>query len=345
MATSADTRPDRARPRRSAAATALSRGIWGLADPLLDPRGCLFIFHRAAPHADWDGLPNREFYLDLDFLDRMLTHLVATGWAIVTLDEATERMAHPGRMRRFVNFSVDDCYRDTFEHVVPLFRRHGVPVTLFVTTGIPDGTMPLWAAGLEEVLRIRDSVLLPEGPLAVATPEAKREAFVRLARAWDGSQAGARYAEFCRLNGIDEAVMHARHAISWEMLEALRDDPLVEIGGHTVSHARIASLDAEAAYGELAGCRERLRARLGCDARHFAFPYGRRGDCGPRDVALAREAGFASAATTRKGVVRAGQDAWTLPRNTLNGAHRNLLLTEAHLSGATGVAGRILGHV
>ena len=30
---------------------------------------------------------------------------------------------------------------------MPVFRRHNVPVTLFVTTGIPDATLPLWSAG------------------------------------------------------------------------------------------------------------------------------------------------------------------------------------------------------
>jgi peptidoglycan/xylan/chitin deacetylase (PgdA/CDA1 family) len=129
------------------------------------------------------------------------------------------------------------------------------------------------------------------------------------------------------------------------MLETLRDDPLVEIGSHTVSHARISSLSASAALAELRGSRERLKARLGVEARHFAFPYGRSGDCGQRDFDLACEAGFASAATTRKGVVRTGQDAFNLPRNTLNGAHRNLTMIELHLTGLTGAAAKVLRRV
>ncbi|MFE1602324.1 polysaccharide deacetylase family protein [Methylobacterium sp. ID0610] len=331
----------RAHPARPGS---LGRSLATLAGSLLGPRGCLFTFHRAVPGADWADMPNRGFHLDLDFLDRLLTHLRATGWAVVTLDEALRRATAP-ESGRYANFSVDDCYRDTVEAVVPLFRRHGMPVTLFLTTGIPDGTLPLWGAGLEDVLRVRDGVTLPEGPLALPSPEAKRAAYARLAAAWDGPQAGEHYRAFCRRNGVDEEAMHWRHAITWEMLDALADDPLVEIGGHTVSHARIAALDPEAAHAELAGCRERIGTRLGREARHFAFPYGRGADCGPRDFALARRAGFASAATTRKGLVRRGQDAWSLPRNTLNGSHRSLAAAEAHLTGATAAAARILGRV
>ncbi|WP_455977591.1 polysaccharide deacetylase family protein [Methylorubrum populi] len=316
----------------------------GWAQNRLGRRGCLFTFHRAAPSGVWADLPNRGFHLDLGFLDRLLGYLRRTGWAVVTLDEVLRRVE--GDLGgRFVNFSVDDCYRDTVEEVVPLFRRHGVPVTLFVTTGIPDGTLPLWGAGLEEVLRIRDRVLLPDGPLPLPDAEARRAAYARIAALWDGPDAGRHYRDFCRLNGIDEEAMHWRHAISWDMLERLRDDPLVEIGGHTVSHPRIAALDPQAASAEIAGCRTRLEERLGRPIRHFAFPYGRAGDCGPRDFALTRQAGFSSAATTRKGLVRQAQDVWRLPRNTLNGNHRSLIAAEAHLSGASGAAARVLRRV
>lgn len=319
--------------------------VGALADTTLGARGCLFTFHRGAPTASWEALPNRDFFVDLGFLDQFLTYLKQRDWAVVTLDEALRRAESGAGGGRYVNFSLDDGYRDAFERVVPLFRRHGVPLTLFVTTGIPDGTLPLWAAGLEDALIGRDRVALEDTAIDAATPAARAAAFARIAAAWDGPDAGRHYAAFCRRNDIDMEAMHWKHAISWEMLEALRDDPLVEIGAHTVSHARIAALDASAALAELRDSRERLTARLGIQVKHFAFPYGRAADCGPRDFALAREAGYNSAATTRKGLVRRGQDAFCLPRNTLNGSHRNLALMELHLSGLTGAAAKILGRV
>ena len=111
--------------------------------------GCMLTFHRAAPAAQWAELPNKNFYLNLDYLDNLLGSLKRDEWEVVTVEELTGCLESGENGSRLVNFSVDDCYRDTFEHVVPLFRRHGVPVTLFVTTGIPDGTMSLGWAGLE----------------------------------------------------------------------------------------------------------------------------------------------------------------------------------------------------
>jgi peptidoglycan/xylan/chitin deacetylase (PgdA/CDA1 family) len=328
-----------------ASSEALVLPVAKAADVLLGGRGCMVTFHRAAPSRDWPMLPNRDFYLDLGFLDQFLSYLKQNKWDVVTVEEALRRSASGDDASRYVNFSVDDCYRDTFEQVVPLFRRHNVPVTLFVTTGIPDATLPLWSAGLEDGLLHRDRVVLEDRTVELTTSESRRVAYDLIATAWDGPQAGDRYAAFCLRNGIDIDAMHWKHAISWEMLQALRDDPLVEIGGHTITHARISSLSPSEALAELQGCRERLIERLGVAVRHFAFPYGRAGDCGPRDFALARQAGFVSAATTRKGLVRHGQDAFDIPRNTINGAHRSLSMMQLHLSGLTGAAARMMGRV
>src|SRR5262245_22512441 len=86
-------------------------------------RGCMLTFPRAAPSAFCDRLPNRNFYLDLGFLDRLLSYLNRSGWRIVTIEEMLQKLADGGDRGRYVNFSVDDCYRDTYEDVVPLFRR------------------------------------------------------------------------------------------------------------------------------------------------------------------------------------------------------------------------------
>jgi peptidoglycan/xylan/chitin deacetylase (PgdA/CDA1 family) len=327
------------------AANVLALPFAKAADHMLGPRGCLFTFHRAARSGEWDKLPNRDFYIDIEFLDRLLAHLRAHEWDVVTIGEALRRSGSADNHSRYVNFSIDDCYRDSFELVAPVFSRHNVPLTLFVTTGIPDGTMPLWSVGLEDALAARDHVVLDNHVVKLARPEGRRAAYQRISTWWDGPDAARHYAVFCAANGIDSEAMHWKHAISWEMLEVLANDPLIEIGAHTINHARISSLSPEAGLAEIKGSRARLNERLGINVQHFAFPYGRSGDCGPRDFAIARRAGFLSAATTRKGLVRGGQDRFSLPRNTINGGHRSLGAMEMHLMGLTGTAARIAGRV
>ena len=321
------------------------RRLGSSAATLLGSRGCLLTFHRVATGSVWKTLPNRNFYIDLDFFDRLLSYLRRTGWKVVTIEEALQRASRNDPKDRYVNFSIDDCYRDSYELAVPLFRRHGVPITLFVTTGIPDGIVPMWWAGLEDALLHRDEVMVDGRSIRVDTAAAKRKAYALIEREWDRTGPAASYARFCAENGIDADEVHWRHAISWRMLEELRRDPLVEIGAHGAMHSRISALPLNAAMSDLKACRERLMQKVGVSAHHFAFPYGRSGDCGKRDFALVREAGFSSAATTRKGIIRGPRDPFQLPRNTLNGAHQSLAAVELHLNGVTSVAAKVLGRV
>lgn len=322
-----------------------AEGLIGrVADMMMGPRGCLFTFHRAIRGSAWAKMPNRDFYVNLDFLDRMLAYLKAAGWDVVTVTEAARRTRGQKPFRKFVNFSIDDCYRDTYEELVPMFRKHGVPVTLFVTTGIPDNTLALADAGLEDAL-LSGPIKLDGETIAPTSDDERRAAYARIATKWDGADKAAHYRTFAAENGIDIEAMHRKHAMSWEMLEDLVEDPLVEIGSHTVSHRRISSLSVEEATLEMAGSRNRLEERLGIPVKHFAFPYGRSGDCGPRDFALGIEAGYETIATTRKGLMRNDTPLDRLPRVTLNGNQQKIALIEAHLSGISAFLAEITGRV
>lgn len=88
-------------------------------------------------------------------------------------------------------------------------------------------------------------------------------------------------------------------------------DAGMDVGSHTRTHARLPDLDAQAAREEILGSRQELEQALGCEVRHFCYPYGQ---FGPEHAALAREAGYRTATTTNRGRVQAGEDAYTLRR-------------------------------
>jgi peptidoglycan/xylan/chitin deacetylase (PgdA/CDA1 family) len=265
------------------------------------------------------------------------------------MDEALRRITGRSIANRFVNFSIDDAYRDTWKLAVPVFRRHNVPVTVYVTTGIPDGAYTLWAAGLETIIQEQDDILVPFGqytrPIAVRAPHDKRRVYQHLFQRWEADDPVGIYHRFCEQNGYDAKRLHEAHAINWDMLSELRCEPLVEVGAHTVSHPHIADLPASDAFAEMTGSRTRLESQLGIEVRHFAFPYGRRADCWIRDFDLVRQAGYASAVTTRKGLLwkHRKADPYSLPRITINGADKRISRMEAHLTGFSSLASIVAG--
>jgi peptidoglycan/xylan/chitin deacetylase (PgdA/CDA1 family) len=79
-----------------------------------------------------------------------------------------------------------------------------------------------------------------------------------------------------------------------------------------------------------------IEAALGTRPRHLAYPVGDPTSAGPREFRLAQEAGFATATTTRPGVLfPEHRDCLTaLPRITLNGEFQRLRYVRVLLSGA-----------
>jgi peptidoglycan/xylan/chitin deacetylase (PgdA/CDA1 family) len=117
--------------------------------------------------------------------------------------------------------------------------------------------------------------------------EAQRQAIRRLAEA----------------HHIDLSAQCRAMIMSWDELRNMAADPLVHIGAHTKDHFAVAKLLDKEAMEQMVGSADRIAQELGKRPVHFAYPYGDPASAGPRDFALAKNAGFKTAVTTRKGML------------------------------------------
>ena len=110
---------------------------------------------------------------------------------------------------------------------------------------------------------------------------------------------------------------------------------LCAIGVHTLTHPMLAKHDVETARRELAESRRMIEAEIGAPARHLAYPVGDPGSAGSREFNLAQDLGFASAVTTRPGMVFSDHRSHrcALPRLSINGNWQTLESLEVLLSG------------
>jgi peptidoglycan/xylan/chitin deacetylase (PgdA/CDA1 family) len=101
-----------------------------------------------------------------------------------------------------------------------------------------------------------------------------------------------------------------RDLMSWEQAREMLTNG-IELGGHTVSHARLPEITTDAARSEIADCKQTIEHELGVETKHFAYPYGLLSDQ-VRDMVA--EAGYATACSTRPGPNRADTDPFVLRR-------------------------------
>jgi hypothetical protein len=140
---------------------------------------------------------------------------------------------------------------------------------------------------------------------------------------------------FCAAHGFDLEGWCRSEAMTWDELRDIAADPLCTIGAHTINHFAVKELPAAEALAEMRASADRIATELGARPRHFAYPYGDEGSAAARDFNLAREAGFATAVTTRKGMlfpVHAGH-LTALPRLSLSGEFQKLRYLDSLLTG------------
>jgi peptidoglycan/xylan/chitin deacetylase (PgdA/CDA1 family) len=85
----------------------------------------------------------------------------------------------------------------------------------------------------------------------------------------------------------------------------------MDVGSHTRSHADLTRLSTDEAIDQIANSKKELQDALGCDVRHFCYPYGRFDTTHSR---LVQQAGYVTATTTRRGRAQPGDDTMTLRR-------------------------------
>src|SRR5690242_16165100 len=129
-------------------------GLTRAAKTMLGVAGVILTLHEIHDDPDgelWTGSPTV-------FFEKLIRWLRETGWEIVTLGEARERLHQNLRTQRFVVLTFDDGYRDTLSRALPILQREQAPFTIFVPSGAISRELFAWWLGLRELFRVHEKV-------------------------------------------------------------------------------------------------------------------------------------------------------------------------------------------
>jgi len=216
----------------------------------------------------------------------------------------------------------DDGWRDNLEYALPALEANELSATLFVVTDRVGTVGAFWP---DEVAR-RFSEF--------ESAEQRKGAALRIGlRESDGSISGIledlkQLSEVERVGVLEElssistgAVSDERELLDWNELEDLSKRG-VDVESHGVSHAILTGTSREDVRAELEGARRSLRDRGHGKHALLAYPSG---GFNAEVVGLAREAGYAGAVTTMRGIATLESERLTLPRV---GLHEDISSTE-----------------
>jgi len=310
--------------------------------PASGGRGVIFTLHHVRPQRESVFDPNAIHSITPEFLEEAIQAALECGLVAAHLHDLPTLLADPADQRKFVAFTLDDGYRDNAEFAAPIFRKYGVPYTIFINPGFVERTRTMWWKTAAALTRRATNFQFDFGQglvaVASATIRQKFAAFAQLTafvQSFDEDEAVARIDEAARHHDIDPMAIVDTLVMNEAELRDLARDPLVHFGAHTVTHVNLRRVSPQRLRTEIVQSAAAIERYIGRPPRSFSYPYGWRSAVSEREVLEAAKAGFAAAVTTQPGVLGPAslERPTALPRISLNGHYQKKRYVKALISG------------
>lgn len=292
--------------------------------------GHVLMFHRVIPYSNAKRVHNHlSLEITPEHLEEVISFFIKMDYCFLSIDQLYENFKK-GVVpeRKFVVFTFDDGYRDNLEIAYPIFKKHKIPFTVYVTTGIPNKTAILWWFVLEDTLLNLDAIQFSWNDEKYSyncrTPDEKEKTFEIIQAFIHKNFDIENYLELFK--AIFNKYQHdlTSHStilgMNWDEIRRLNEDPLVTIGAHTVNHFNLATLPGDILTSEILDSKTELEKQLGEPIKHFAYPYGKSHQASVREFECANGLGFNTATTTNIGNLFQEHDEmqYSLPRININ---------------------------
>ena len=226
---------------------------------------------------------------------------VVSSWDVV-------RAIREGRSlpRRALVITFDDAYRSFADNALPVLKRLGLPVSLFVVTHFVDspGTA-FWWDSLYRALATTELAELAVpgmGRFLLTGPEERIAAYERLVELLERTEQAkmARTVESI----VEQCAVQpsaSNHILSWEEIRALAASG-VNVGPHSRHHIVLSQADRTRARAEIAGSWRDLQARVPMALPIFCYPTGKPHAVNRAVARIVQEAGMSAAYTMVPGL-------------------------------------------
>jgi peptidoglycan/xylan/chitin deacetylase (PgdA/CDA1 family) len=299
----------------------------------------ILTYHSVLPRPrELEGGEARNVVAENEFAWQM--RYLAKHCHCIRLEEAVALLRAGRRLpRHSVAVTFDDGFRNNLRYAYPVLRRHGVPATVFVTTGhIGRGVHLLWTERVGRLLRsavLPQAVTVPAGReplrLSFGTPAERDDAARVVLKQLKSMPSGLRDQVVGELErrlattegktGPENGPNPDRYAfLTWDEVRELARGG-VTIGAHTVHHPIMSSLDAAEREREVVDSKREIERQLGTACTLFSYPNGTEDDFGDCDKTNLQKAGYLAAVTQIAGANDGRTDRFALKRINIGRGH------------------------
>jgi peptidoglycan/xylan/chitin deacetylase (PgdA/CDA1 family) len=268
--------------------------------------GSILMFHRVCPSSSNPRIRgNAGLEVTPEYLENTILFLRQNNYEIVSLARAAQILNGAPVKKKFAVFTFDDGYVDNYLHAYPILKKHAVPFTIYVTTNLPDGEAILWWYILEDLI-------LKENKINFEINDQRYEYSCASLREKDwvyheihqlilngpSSHLNQRIQQVFENYDISFLEKTSQLSLTWQQIREMSEDPLVEIGAHTIHHEALSKLSEADVQKEMQDSRDIIESKVGKKVEHFCYPFGTRNEAGEREFRIAKKCGFKTSTTT-----------------------------------------------
>ena len=244
---------------------------------------------------------------------------IKSHYRVISLPQMLDELAGSRQSGQSIVVTFDDGYVGTYTDAFPVLKQYAIPATVYLTAGLIESEETSWydriflqfQQATSDLTIASDSTTPPLLNGFHSRVAAAAAAVMYLRSVPDEARR-----QWCE--SLDSKIpMPARETrkamMSWEQVREMSRAG-ISFGCHTMTHPVMSRVSPETLDYEIAASKALVEARLSCDVRDFAFPFGKPKDCGQIDANTLTRLGLRSAMTTIVGVNQPGTDCFRLRR-------------------------------
>ena len=247
------------------------------------PRGLGYILmlHRIG-EPDSFALPqNEDLKVSKEHLEEFIVQ-AKKDYDIIRIEQIPEWIKEKHK-KNFLVLTFDDGFKEIVTVGLPLFQKHNIPFTVFLTASFAEQNAIVWWYKLEKLILSNDTITLSNGNVySLNTREEKIEAFNNISsiiKKLNKDRFAEELSHLFSAYPIDWYENNEKECLNWNDVSVLLSCPLCTLGSHTCNHLQLDNLETENdVKEEVMSAVKIIKDKTGCKASVFAYPYGGAGE-------------------------------------------------------------------
>jgi peptidoglycan/xylan/chitin deacetylase (PgdA/CDA1 family) len=262
-----------------------SLGLLAATRFLFRNRKQILMYHRVINNPIAPGIHPKDFEEQIVYLK--------THFNIVSVETLIN-----GTFSNGIALTFDDGHFDFYKFVWPILKKHGVPASLYITTGFVDKQCWLWPDFLRHILHKTERTEVTLDHIGTLSLEEKYNSsswnkIASYCLTMENDKRSHYISDIAIKLGVnpETAPTDEFSAVTWDNLREMQTEGL-DIGSHTVSHRILSTLSQDELHNEMATSKKRIETEVGITPSGICYPNGMAKDINDAVEESAKKCGY-----------------------------------------------------